>query len=77
MTKNQKLTVTLIATTAALIGVLIGILSYFKKKSAEFDESWDYSYAYDDCDCDGECNFAIFDSDEDFDESILVEEENI
>lgn len=80
MNQNQKLTVTLIAATVALIAVLVGILSYFRKKSIEFDESWDYGYAYDsfeddcDCDCDHHGHHHVHESD--FDESILVEENN-
>lgn len=78
MNQNQKLTVTLVAVTVALVGVLVGILSYFRKKAIEFDESWDFGCGYDGDDYDNpfeDCSCCSTE-DEDFDDSILVEENN-
>lgn len=84
MNQNQKLTITLIATTLALVGVLVGILAYFRKKAEEFDEHWgNSSNDYDDLDYDFDCCCGDHDHDHthshnhDFDESILIEEEEI
>lgn len=78
MNKNQKLTITLIATIAALVGVLVGILAYFRKKAAELDDDiWDFSDSFnkfnDDYDCDCGC---CEDDDDDLDESIYMNENN-
>lgn len=80
MNKNQKLTITLIASIAALVGVLVGILAYFRKKAAELDDDiWDYSGTFDklDDDFDSECDCGYCgSSDEDFEDHILFGEDD-
>lgn len=66
MNNNQKLTITLIAATVALVGVLVGILAYFKKKADELDDNWNFSSVYDGVDYDFDCGCGCGDYD-DFD----------